>query len=82
MPWSRYPGQVCRSDPAKGDRRHTCSWWHTELVTGYRAAAHAQFLTAEEATSGYETELSEYWSTTKRITFREWLIGHRQEKAT
>lgn len=62
-------------------RKHPCSWWHAELVDGYRSAVRAQEQRAEAATAGYRTELSDYYATVEpRLTFRYWLANHRTER--
>jgi len=64
---------------AIGPRRHHCSWWHRELVEGYRLARHAQERRAEEWSHGYAIELADFYRTQERpLTFRDWLIGHRR----
>lgn len=71
----------CRSR-ATGPRRHHCSWWHSTLVEGYRAAREAQQLRAEAATAGYATELADYWQTVeRRLTFRYWLMNWEKAPA-
>ena len=68
-------GSPCRSDPAKGSRRHRCSLWHAGLVDGYRATRAAAEAAAEAATGGYDTELADYRTRLPAITFRDYLIG-------
>lgn len=64
-------------------RRHPCSWWHANLVDSYRAAVADQQARAEAATHGYATELDHYWThTEQRLTFRQWLLGYREERTT
>lgn len=61
---------------SKGPRYHHCSWWHRDLVEGYRLARHAQEMRAEAYSIGYPTELREFYRTVERpLTFRDWLIG-------
>lgn len=67
---------------AAGPRRHHCSRWHAELVDGYRCEREAQLQRAEAATSGYRSELTDYWRDVERpLTFRDWLTGHRSDQA-
>lgn len=67
-----------------GPRRHRCSWWHSSLVEGYRAAVRAQQLRAEAATLGYATELADYYDrlngVERRVTFRDFLAGYREPR--
>lgn len=64
----------CRSDPAKGGRRHHCSWWHAALVESYRLARVAQDQRAEAYSSGYATELAAFYRDLEPpVTFRAWL---------
>ena len=83
---SRLPDRrsPCAIDQEKGNRRHACSMSHADLVEGFRLEQHAQQLRAEAATGGYETELAAYFgddgtgdAVEQRLTFRDWLIGHR-----
>lgn len=68
----------CRSDPAKGARRHRCSWWHAHIVSTYQAARAAQEDRAEEWAIGYTTELAAFYAELEApITFRDWLIKAR-----
>jgi hypothetical protein len=49
-------------------------------VEGYRLARHAQERRAEEWSGGYATELRDFYRTQEPpLTFRDWLLGHRQE---
>ena len=76
----------CRIDAGKGDHRHRCSWQHAELVEGFRLEQESQRQRAETATHGHETELAAYFgddgagdAVERRLTFRDWLIGHRDQ---
>lgn len=82
----------CRIDQDKGPRRHHCSTAHADLVRDFRIEQEAQRRRAEDATLGYATEIAAYFgddgahdAVEKRLTFRDWLIGHadpaRQEAA-
>lgn len=63
----------CRK--GRGARRHHCSWWHSELVTGYRLARKAQDDRAEAYAIGYATELADFYRDVERpVTFRDWLV--------
>lgn len=75
LPAHRSP---CRHDASKGVRQHRCSRSHAELVEGYRSWREAEYAAAEDATSGYATELAEYWSTRERPTLKAYLIGMRE----
>jgi hypothetical protein len=73
----------CHIDQRKGPRRHHCSTAHADLVRSFRLEQHAQQLRAEAATHGYGTELAAYFGddgngspVERRLTFREWLVGH------
>lgn len=68
----------CRSDPAKGARRHRCSWWHAQVVEGYRLARAAQDARVEAWAIGYATERAMFYRDVEpRVTFRDWLVGSR-----
>jgi hypothetical protein len=71
----------CRIDRDKGVRRHRCSPHHADLVEGFRLAVEAQNARAEAATSGYDTELAQYFDphdgTERRLTLRDWLESYR-----
>lgn len=63
-------------DRATGPRRHHCSWWHQDIVEGYRTARAAQEARAEAWAVGYATELADFYRDVEPpLTFREWLIG-------
>lgn len=75
----------CRIDQTKGGRRHHCSAEHASLVEGFRLEQHAQWLRAETASLGYDTELAAYFgddgagrAVERRLNFRDWLIGSRR----
>lgn len=66
----------CRSDPAKGPRAHRCSWWHAQVVEGYRLARAAQDARAEDWSRGWATDLAAFYRDVERpVTFRAWLVG-------
>jgi hypothetical protein len=69
----------CRPDKGKGIHQHRCSAHHASIVEGYRAVREAQESAAETATHGYATELAEYWRDHPRMTFRDYLIGMRED---
>jgi hypothetical protein len=48
---------------------------HRRLVGDYRAAKHAETLTTEAATGGYQTETRERAKTHPPLTFKAWLVG-------
>lgn len=50
------------------------NWYHRALMESYYAAREAQERQAELYSFGYQTELSEFYSLHRRVTFREWLI--------
>lgn len=47
---------------------------HADLMAGYYALREAQEASAEQATSGYASELSDYWHEHPRVTFRRYLV--------
>lgn len=70
---------TCRIDMTKAPRQHRCSRWHAELVEGYLLAREAQELRAETYSSGYATELAEFYRDVEpRVTFKAWLLGTSQ----
>lgn len=76
-------GSPCRA--STGPRRHRCSWWHAELVTGYRLARAAQDARAEAYSHGHATELAAFYRDVETpVTFRAWLeasAGEAQQAA-
>ena len=59
-------------------KHKSCSPAHAELVRGYREERQRQEAELEDITNGYDGEL-ERWRENggKLITFKEWLIGHK-----
>lgn len=51
---------------------------HRRLVEAYKDERIRQEDIAEAVSLGYDTELAEYLESNPLITFKEWLIGHRQ----
>lgn len=70
----------CRIDAGKGLAQHRCSATHADVITGYRAWRDSEYAAAEEATHAYGTELTEYWTTHARPTFRDYLTGTRRTR--
>lgn len=85
LPERRSP---CRIDEDKGSRRHHCSRQHAELVRGFRLAQDDQRRRAGARTHGYARELAAYFgddgtgdAVERRLTFKDWLIGHADPDA-
>lgn len=69
----------CRQDDSKGYRQHRCSATHADQVESYRLWREGAMRAAEDATSGYATELDDYWRDNVRPTFKTYLTSMRQE---
>lgn len=53
---------------------------HDNMMSEYHCAREAQEQRAEQYSSGYETELKEFYeSVEERITFKSFLIGRKSE---
>lgn len=63
------------------------SWYHRELMESYYLAREVQEREAEEYSIGYATELREFYSLNRRVTFKDWLsefprhLGYDQQHA-
>jgi hypothetical protein len=64
--------------PCRDGKGHHCSRAHAELVEGFRCWRESEYARAESETYAYDTELSDYWQTHARPTFRAYLEGMRQ----
>lgn len=61
---------------SKGMRGCVASCGHRRFVREYQTERYRQEMVREDATGGYETELAQYNSERRLITFQQWLIDH------